>query len=112
LIHWKKAGEAGKDVEAIKHLSLGLFRFGVLMAVLAISFGLYMWLNFGISGNWLNWKIGFVFLLVCYHITCGILFLNAYRNNSFKSTIFLRVFNESSLFLVVPILYFAVSKNV
>ena len=112
LIHWKKAYEAGKDVEAIKYLSLGLFRFGVLMATLAISFGVYIWLSFGITGNWLNLKLGFVFLLICYHIACGILFLNAYRFNSFKSNIFLRVFNESSLFLVVPILYLAVTKNV
>jgi putative membrane protein len=112
LIHWRKADESGKDIEAIKQLSLGLFRFGVLMATLAISFGAYIWLNSGITGNWLNLKLGFVFLLVCYHVASGILFLNAYRNNRFKSNVFLRVFNESSLFLVVPILYLAVTKNV
>jgi len=91
LIHWKKADEAGKDVEAIKHLSLGLFRFGVLMETLAISFGLYIWLSFGITGNWLNWKLAFLFFFF-YHIAFGRLFLNAYRFNRFKSNIFLRGF--------------------
>ena len=81
------------------------------MAILAMSFGAWLWLSYGVSGKWLHLKLVFVGLLTVYHLLSGWLLLRAIKLNSFKSNLFLRVFNESPLLLVLPILYLAVAKN-
>ncbi|BBO60242.1 CopD family protein [Mycoavidus sp. B2-EB] len=64
---------------AVKRLLLmarKLFRFMTIIAVPALSFGLWLWLVVGIGlegpGNgWMHAKLSIVALLIAYHITCG-----------------------------------------
>ena len=111
LLLWKVAHEEKKSSDAIRSLAIKLFRFGSLMAVLAMSFGIWLWIGYGFSGKWLDLKLVFVALLVIYHLLSGWLLLRAIRFNSFGRNWFLRVFNESPLLLVLPIIYLVVAKN-
>jgi putative membrane protein len=111
ILHWRKTCNSGQESEAFKSLSIGLFRFGSLMAILAISFGIWLWKAFGFSGAWLHYKLAFIVLLIIYHLISGKLLLNTIKNKPFKNNVALRLFNESSLLIVIPIIYLVVSKN-
>jgi len=111
LLIWKKTFEEGKNTDAIQSLAIKLFRFGSLMAILAMSFGGWLWVGYVAGGRWLQLKLILVALLVIYHLLSGWLLLRAARFNSFGRNWFLRVFNESPLLLVLPIIYLVVAKN-
>jgi putative membrane protein len=44
-----------------------LYRFMGIPAVLALGFGLWLWLGYGISGGWMHAKLALVVLLIGYH---------------------------------------------
>jgi protoporphyrinogen IX oxidase len=111
LLHWKLAFNDGKNCDAITSLSIALFRFGGMMAILAISFGLWLWLGYGFSGRWLTLKLIFVSLLVVHYLISGWLLFTARKRHKFKSRLFLRVFNESPVLLVLPIIYLVLTKD-
>ena len=111
ILHWRKVSNIGQESDAFKSLSIGLFRFGSLMAILAIFFGVWLWTGFGFNGSWLHYKMAFIVLLIIYHVVSGKLLLNAINNKPFKNNLVLRLFNESSLLIIIPILYLVVSKN-
>ena len=46
-----------------------LYRFMTPLGVLAVVFGLWLWLGYGFSGGWLHLKTTLVSLLVIYHCT-------------------------------------------
>ena len=81
------------------------------MFLLALFFGMWLWLGFGISGAWLHIKLGLVGLLFFYYVISGWLLHRALKSGIFPNGIALRIFNESSLLFVIPIIYLAVSKN-
>lgn len=111
ILHYKFAHESGKDTDTIKVLSIKLFRFGVVMFQLALVFGMWLWVGFGVGGTWLGIKLGLVALLLIYFLISGWFLLRAIKHSTFPGSIALRLFNESSLLLVIPIIYLAVSKN-
>jgi len=111
-LHYKEGRGSGKNTDIVERFSLKLFRFGLLMFFFAFLFGGWLWFKFGIGGTWLNVKLGLVTLLFFYFIFSGWLFLCAVRQNKFPGDIVLRIFNESSLLLVIPIIYLAVSKSI
>lgn len=110
LLHWKYAVDSGKEADTIKQLSIRFFRFGSLMALLSIAFGSWLWLGYGIGGRWLAVKLAFVALLILYHMISGLFLLRSVKQGRFTGGVFMRVFNEASLLLVIPILYIVLAK--
>jgi putative membrane protein len=111
LLHYKVAHESNRETDALQILSIKLFRFGLLMFLLALLFGMWLWLEFGINGAWLHIKLGLVGLLLLYYMASGWLLRRALKSGIFPGGWALRIFNESSLLFVIPIIYLAVSKN-
>ncbi|WP_460241584.1 CopD family protein [Aurantivibrio infirmus] len=110
LLHWKMGLENGSESSSIRILSIKLFRFGSIMAFIAIGLGLWLWFGFGITGTWLHVKIGLVGLLIVYHVVSGLMLMKAVKSGSFPNKIFLRVFNETPILLLLPIIYLVVAK--
>lgn len=110
ILFWKYAHESGESCEHLRQLCFRLFRFGSLMGVLAIALGVWLWLAFDFKGHWLMVKMVLVALLVVYYFVCGGLVYQAISQSRFKSSFFLRAFNESAVLLVIVILYAVVSK--
>lgn len=110
VLHWKQAAEAGKETEAIRALSIRLFRFGSLMALLAMGFGTWLWMGYGFGGTWLQRKLAMVALLIVYHMASGALLFRALRQGRFYGGVAIRLFNEGSLLVVIPIIYLVVAK--
>lgn len=91
------------DVATLNQLKLmehKLFRFMLPLAILAITFGLWLWLIYGISGGWLHAKITLVVILVGYHIYCGKLVNDFKRNVNEHSHVWYRWFNEVPVILL------------
>jgi putative membrane protein len=103
---------AEQDAERARLLLMAgkLYRFMTPLGVLALAFGLWMWLGFGIQGGWLHVKLLLVLLLVGYHFYCGRL-LKAFQNGSnTHGHVWYRWFNEMPVLLMMAIVILVVVK--
>ena len=78
-----------------------LYRFMLPLAVLALVFGLWLWLGYGISGAWLHVKLLLVVGLVVYHLYCGKLMGDFKAGNNTHSHVWYRWFNEVPVIVLV-----------
>jgi protoporphyrinogen IX oxidase len=93
--------------ERLKLMERKLYRFMTPLGVLALLFGFWLWLVYGITGGWLYVKLALVAILVAYHLYCGKLMRAFEQNRNRHSHVFYRWFNEipvlilfASIFLV------------
>lgn len=94
------------DTATIERLTLmerKLYRFMLPLAVLAIGFGLWLWLGYGISGGWLHAKLLLVAALIAYHLYCGKLMRDFSAGKNTKSHIWFRWFNEIPVLVLFAI---------
>lgn len=110
FVHYAEGQSRGEDVRRLVVMARRLFGFMTMMAVLALAFGLTLWLEFHDSGRWLMVKLVFVLGLIGYHAACRVLLGRLLRGAAMPSALRLRLFNESALLLVVPIILLAVVK--
>jgi len=78
--------------------------------VLTVAFGLWMWLGYGISGNWLYMKLVLVALLLAYHFWLGRIASDFARGTATRPHVFYRWINEVPLVLLAAIVILAVVK--
>jgi protoporphyrinogen IX oxidase len=97
-------------IERLKLMEGKLFRFMTPIGVLALIFGLWLWLGFGISGGWLHVKLVLVALLVAYHIYCGKLLRDFAADRNTRGHVWYRWFNELPVLLLLAIVILAVVK--
>lgn len=87
-----------------------LYRFMSVLSILAIGFGLWLWLGYGFAGGWLHAKLALVVLLIGYHHACGSL-LKKFENAANKrSHVWYRWFNEVPVVLLLAIVILVVVK--
>ena len=85
------------DAGTIERLTLmehKLFKFMLPLAVLAIIFGLWLWLGYGIAGGWLHAKLLLVIGLIAYHVYCGKIMRDFKNGENSRSHVWFRWFNE------------------
>lgn len=90
-----------------------LYRFVTPICVLAVGSGFALGMFFGFSNAWLQVKIGLVFGLLGYHIWCGAIlreFVAGTPNQSPKSHVWFRFFNEVPVLALVAICILVVVK--
>ena len=87
----------------LKLMEYRLYRFMLPLAILAIGFGLWLWLGYGISGGWLHAKISLVAILVAYHLYCGKLMKDFKLGRNKHSHVWYRWFNELPVLLLFAI---------
>ncbi len=78
--------------------------------VLTLVFGIWMWLGYGFSGNWLRAKLVLVVLLVGYHFWLGRLVGDFAADANRRPHRFYRWINELPLVLLAAIVVLAVVK--
>jgi len=78
--------------------------------VLAIAFGVWLWLGFGFRGGWLVAKLVLVAVLVAYHFWLGRLLRDFARVANRHSHVFYRWINELPLLLLAEIVVLVVVK--
>lgn len=89
-----------------------LYRFMTPLAVLAIIFGLWLFMGYGLGGGqgWMHAKLFFVALLVAYHLACGRLLKKFERHTNTRSHRFYRWFNEIPVLLLLIVVTLVVVR--
>jgi putative membrane protein len=73
--------------------------------ILAVAFGLWLWLGYEWSGGWLHAKLALVAVLVAYHLWCGKLMLDFKHDRNTHSHVWYRWFNEfPTVILIVAVI--------
>ena len=80
-----------------------LYRFMAPLAMLALVFGLVLWLHYGISGGWLHAKLLLVLGLIAYHLFCGKLMRDFKAGKNTRSHVWYRWFNEVPVLALVAV---------
>lgn len=86
-----------------------LYRFTTPSAILAITFGTWLWLGYGFQGRWLDLKLALVAVLVVYHLYLGHL-CKELANGLKRNDRFYRIINEIPAVLLVAIVILVVVK--
>ena len=81
-------------LERLELMERKLYRSMLPLAVLALGFGLWLWLGYDITGGWLHAKLVLVAGLVAYHFYCGKLMRDFKVGNNAHSHVWYRWFNE------------------
>ena len=79
-------------------------------AVFTIVSGLWLWLRYGIAGDWLHAKLALVAALVLYHLYCGRLLADFKHGRNVSSHLWYRWFNEVPVILLFGIIILVVVK--
>lgn len=87
-----------------------LYRFMGPLALLALVFGLWLWLGYGIGGGWLHAKLALVVLLIGYHHYCGRLLKEFAQGRNRRSHVWYRWFNEVPVLVLFAVVVLAVVK--
>ncbi|PKO25811.1 MAG: hypothetical protein CVU35_02180 [Betaproteobacteria bacterium HGW-Betaproteobacteria-8] len=96
--------------ERLKLMERKLYRFMFPLAVLALAFGLWLWLGYGITGGWMHVKLVLVAGLVAYHLYCGKLLTDFSQDRNRHSHIWYRWFNELPVLILFVIVILVVVK--
>ncbi len=91
-----------------------LYRFMNLLMLLALAFGLVLWLYYGIGrgpGNgWMHGKLALVLALIGYHHICGSMIKKFAARKNQRSHVWFRWFNEVPVFVLLLVLILVVVK--
>jgi putative membrane protein len=98
------------EIDRLKLMEGKLYRFMTPLGVLALVFGIWLWLGYGITGGWLHAKLALVVILVAYHLYCGKLVGDFREDRNRRSHVFYRWFNEFPVILLFAIVILAVVK--
>lgn len=99
--------------EAAQRLALmeqKLYRFMLPLALLAIGFGLWLWIGYGITGKWMHPKLTLVVGLVAYHLYCGKIMRDFIAGKNQRSHVWFRWFNEIPVIALTAIVILVVVK--
>ena len=97
-------------LERLTMMEHKLYRFMMPLAVLAIVFGLWLWLGYGITGAWLHVKLILVTGLVAYHLYCGKLMRAFKAGSNTRSHVWYRWFNEIPVLILFAVVILVIVK--
>jgi len=86
-----------------------LYRFMQPLMVLALAFGIWLWLGYGFKGGWLHAKLTLVVLLIGYHHYCGRLLKQFRAQQNRHSHVWFRWFNEVPVLILFAVVILVVT---
>ncbi|UYO94846.1 CopD family protein [Pollutimonas sp. M17] len=89
-----------------------LYRFMTPLAVLAVAFGLWLFIGYGLGmgQGWMHAKLTAVVLLIAYHVCCGRMLKTFERGANMRSHRFYRWFNEIPVLLLLVVVALVVVR--
>ena len=97
-------------LERLELMEFKLYKFMLPLAVLALIFGLWLWLGYGIAGGWLHAKLVLVLGLILYHLYCGKLMRDFKVGKNTHNHIWYRWFNEIPVLVLFAVVILVVVK--
>ncbi|MFD2367066.1 CopD family protein [Pseudoduganella sp. GCM10020061] len=87
-----------------------LYRFTIMLSVVAVLTGLWLWLGYGFKGGWIHAKLTLVILVIGYQHACGSLLKKFEHGKNVRSHKWYRWFNEVPVVLLLAITILVVVK--
>lgn len=86
--------------------------FGIMTpgAIVTLVLGLWLWLGYGFSGQWLVWKLTLVVGLIVFHLWCYLALKSFREDRNMHGHVFYRIMNEVPVFGLIGIVLLAVFK--
>jgi putative membrane protein len=112
VYHTLASPEDRVGIERFKIMERKLYR-GIMTpaAVLTVAFGLWLWLGYGFTGNWLRVKLVLVLALIAFHVYLGALLRDFAHDRNRHGHVFYRWLNEiPALPLLIAIVFLVVMK--
>lgn len=114
VYHAMSNGEGNIDErsnERFKTMERKLF-YGIMTpgGILTIFFGMWLWIETGYTGLWINLKLLLVAVLIIYHILCGKYVSDFKHDKNKHSHVFYRWFNEFPVLILFAAIYLVVFK--
>lgn len=118
LINLVEAGDVAPVRDRLVLMGRRLYRFGHVMAGLAVVLGLVLWMGYRVlpdfptmvGGGWLHAKLTLVVLLFAHYIVAGRWIKGVAKGRRLPSTRTLRWFNEIPVLVLVGIVYLVLAK--
>lgn len=110
VYHAMTQDQAGR--ERFKVMERKLF-YGIMTpgALLTIVLGMWLWLGwFRDTGGWIHAKLALVFVLIAYHVWCGMLLADFKHDRNRRGHVWFRWFNEFPVLLLLAIVFLVVLK--
>ncbi|WP_323784089.1 CopD family protein [Thalassovita sp.] len=104
LIFWKREYDRLGEFGPLGDLTIRLYRFSTGLALIALATGLWLGWNLGFPG-WVWLKLGLVTALAGHYAWTGKMVMAARKGSFRESDMFLRIFNEVSVFGVIAVLW-------
>ena len=108
------AADSHAERERLLLMARRLYRFSNILMVLALVFGVWLWLGFaawrGFEHVWLDVKLVLVGAAVGYQHACGVLLKRFERVRNQRSERWYRVFNELAILIFAAIVVLVVVK--
>jgi Predicted membrane protein len=102
--------DSGAERDRLLLMAGKLYRFMTPLGILAVIFGAWMWLGFGVQGAWIHAKLTLVLVLVLYHAYCGRLLTDFATGANRRSHRWFRWFNELPVLILFAVVFLAVLK--
>ena len=99
--------------ERFKVMEHKLFVMMTIGGSLAVLFGLWLWLGFGVfyvGGTWLHIKLALVLVLIGYHIYCGKIVADFRNDRNTRNDRFYRLLNEFPTLILFAVVILVVVK--
>ncbi len=96
--------------ERLLLMSHKLYRFVTPIAALALLFGIWLWLGYGITGGWMHVKLLLVVILVAYHFYCGHLLAQFKQGLNMHNHVWYRWFNEVPVLILMAVVILVTVK--
>jgi protoporphyrinogen IX oxidase len=114
FVNLAEEGSSGAAVDRLLKMARKLYRFTVMLSIIALVLGLVLYLGYGIgrgAGNgWMHAKLGLVVLVLGYQHACGSLLKKFERGQNQRTHVWYRVFNEIAILLFIPIVCLVVVR--
>ena len=108
VYHASTTDEAGNA--RFKIMERKLFIMMTIGGTLAVVFGLWLWLGYGRTGNWLMLKLVLVLALIGFHIYCGKIVAVFREDKNTRGEKFYRWLNEFPTLILFGVVMLAVMK--
>ena len=99
------------SLERFKVMERKLF-YGIMTpgGLITLITGIWLWLGWGFMGAWIHIKVALVFVLIIYHVWCGVILIQFKNDTNKKSHIWFRWFNEFPVVILVAVVFLVILK--
>ena len=112
FVNLAQVGASGDERDRLLQMAAKLHRFGNLLSVGVLVFGIWLWLGYGVGQGrgWMHAKLALVVALFAFQYFCGRELARLRAGRSLHSHVWFRWFNEVPTVLLLAVVVLVIVK--